>query len=561
MKRLLLALGVLLTLLTPLITLADHEAIPRPGLVPGAVPALVQRYDGNAPDYVAIANIARYRPRQLAPNLVIPDASIGNSTILTTGNRNGWDVFNFPNRGSQRARDDANFATFTLSRPAVVAIIWRNSGTYRPAWLANQGWVLSSQSVSVNRGSTVVYPVYTKSVPAGVFTLPGPYDEGLCAGTNCTATEVSPRPYPINLPWLAFAEASGQPSAAPVVPAGKTVPVANQTCPAWVHDLYQTTGPDGTLYPTWHQSIDPIYWCYFRHEHGSNPLNAFPAGDYEPPYGYLASGMLIPGTTIPMTENHWGHKGYSFQTKDPAPNNLWFYITQHFGTTGVARANTCLQRFHLVDIQIRNASRTETLVHLQFMGDYGRSIASLLGNGVGGPYTPTACPNGNAATGITTSTPSRQIPLNTFENYEPWTFNRFGTYEEVLGIIGAFTVNSTDAIQNCPDYTCDTPRTTTQGTGTARHLTFAGFKVVDPGHTPDGHFCTDGMAMMVVDCAATGAVEQYVKPGFSYDATIASSPPATGHWAGTRWGNSLNPVSGSFPEDPEGSIRETLGPN
>jgi hypothetical protein len=347
-----------------------------------------------------------------------------------------------------------------------------------------------------------------------------------------------------------------------VLPAGQVdVPMPNQTCPAWVHDLYQTLGPDGKLYPTWHPSIDPIYWCYFRHEHGSDPKIAFPNGDYMPAYGYLNSGMMIPGTTIPMTENHWGYKGYAFNAKEP-DGGKWFYVTQHFGTTGVARVNTCLQRYHLVDIQVRSADRTETLAHLQFMGDYGVSRAALLGNGVGDEYRPTACPDGNAALNQTRSIPSRQVPLNTFESYEPWMFDKFGSLDDVLGLHGAFTTNTNDAIHNCPDLFCDTPRVTTQGTGTARLFTFSDFKIIDPGHTADGHFCTDHLATMLMDCDDPMAVEQFVTPGFSYDSSIASSPPATGHWAGgVRWGDALNPVAGAFPQDPEGSIRETLGPN
>ena len=55
-----------------------------------------------------------------------------------------------------------------------------------------------------------------------------------------------------------MAEQGGVPSAPPSVPAGQATPVPNETCPAWVHDQYVTTGPDGRIYPTWHPQIDPV---------------------------------------------------------------------------------------------------------------------------------------------------------------------------------------------------------------------------------------------------------------------------------------------------------------
>lgn len=71
------------------------------------------------------------------------------------------------------------------------------------------------------------------------------------------------------------------------------VPKPNTKCPRWLHEMYitkpdpvhteSTMNPDEPLYwKTWHPSIDPIYWCYFDHEHGDYP------GDMLPTFGYTA---------------------------------------------------------------------------------------------------------------------------------------------------------------------------------------------------------------------------------------------------------------------------------
>lgn len=76
--------------------------------------------------------------------------------------------------------------------------------------------------------------------------------------------------------------------------------VPNETCPDWVHDLYVTKSHDGDVaeiekvlpyWRTWHPQIDPMFWCYFTHEHGSFP------GKYEPALGYTAWKTLDSSTT------------------------------------------------------------------------------------------------------------------------------------------------------------------------------------------------------------------------------------------------------------------------
>ncbi|WP_202382016.1 hypothetical protein [Leucobacter chromiireducens] len=55
-------------------------------------------------------------------------------------------------------------------------------------------------------------------------------------------------------------------------------PAAVDTCPAALHASYQTIGPDGKIYPTWHpaQVTDPATGetCSFGHEHGADPRSS-----------------------------------------------------------------------------------------------------------------------------------------------------------------------------------------------------------------------------------------------------------------------------------------------
>ncbi len=184
-------------------------------VVPSAQPTLLSRYDGHALDYWAtLPAVPRYYPRQFAAGMLLPDAAQGTWQVTNAGAWSGWDVFNFSNRGSERARDMAEFASFTLNRPATVALVWRG-GTFIPQWLAAEGWTKATQTVSVARPGTELQPrtyaVYTKVFSAGQWWLPASYDTGACGSTGICIN-------PINLPYVLFAEESGQPTPAPLVP-------------------------------------------------------------------------------------------------------------------------------------------------------------------------------------------------------------------------------------------------------------------------------------------------------------------------------------------------------
>lgn len=120
-------------------------------------------------------------------------------------------------------------------------------------------------------------------MPAGALTLGAP--------------EGADRNYRVLL-----AEADGRPSPAPAVPVGLEVPVPNGACPAWVHDQYAAEGHDGRTYRSWHPQLDPVHWCAFGHEHGSDPG---PIG-YAPTFEYVAAHR-------PQSEMHEGFKGFAIE--------------------------------------------------------------------------------------------------------------------------------------------------------------------------------------------------------------------------------------------------------
>src|SRR5262249_48533407 len=204
-------------------------------------------------------------PRQCVGGAVMPDASWGGQRVDDAGPYAGWDVLPTPNEGITRIADRSDWLAMRLNRPAVLTVVWRCCPT-PPSWLA--GWQPGAPVV-VNGQSL---PTFTRRFDAGDVTLGGAYDQGAVPDPHATRDTY----------WVLLAEQDGRPSADPAVPAGQQVPQPNQTCPAWVHDQYTTTGPDGRRYATWHPQIDPVYWCYFPHDHGSDPSPLSPG--HQPPY-------------------------------------------------------------------------------------------------------------------------------------------------------------------------------------------------------------------------------------------------------------------------------------
>ena len=341
-----------------------------------------------------------------------------------------------------------DWLTLTLNRPALLTI----PGT-RLSWMTD--W-------------TQVPGGYSKTFPAGVVVL-GPPSGSV-------------------YPSVTITEANGQPSPVPTTSAGQPVPAPNQPCPAWVHDQYTATGPDGISYPTWHPQIDPVYWCYFGHEHGSKP-----ADGASPLYGYTAAKNGMP-------EPHAGFKTYTV-----ADGLARWTITQHFGTGGVGRACT---RFHTLDVSYTVSGSLKADLH--FMGDFGKGKFVL-----GSTATPITGCTVNQATLPTNG--ARNINLAGNQGYEPW---RTDLSRVVLGFTSpALTFDTGDPQTSCADGACLSV-VRGAGSGTDHRVSLGRPLRIQATAGASGVFFTDPMGRRFVSEADSGATRQYVEPGLN-----VSSPP------------------------------------
>lgn len=327
---------------------------------------------------------------------------------------------------------------------------------------------------------------FSKVFPAGVAQLGPP----------------SGRVYSVQL-----AEADGSPSPVPDVPAGQVAPVAGQRCPAWVHDQYQATGPDGISYRTWHPQIDPVYWCTFGHDHGTRP----PAG-FQPVYGYTASRHG-------MTEPHVGFKTNTIQT---AADTYWV-ITQHFGTSGLGRACT---QFHTVDVAYLQGGDLKADLH--FMGDFGKgqTIALQVTRDI------TGCPVDQSKI---TSGGARKLHLLDNKGYEAWRLD-----DSALNIgldLRDTTFYTGDALTACASTACTSliPRPVANYGVDHRVSLEPGLKLSGTGGT-SGVFYSDPLGRTLVSQDTPGATQQYIEPGLA----VTDTSPHRTCWTADAWGGPLH---------------------
>ncbi len=424
----------------------------------------------------------KYWPRSFRKGLDIepdPDRTVA---VDSPGRYGGWDVLSpstrweFLNYGP---RDD--WMHFTLNRPAQVAVVWRDDEA-PPAWLS--GWDV---------GGTVIIDgdvrtVYEKAYPAGAVSL----------GT----VEVSGDWRRMYLVLLA--EQNGRPSPAPPTPSGYEAR-PNTTCPPWVHDLYTTTGPDGREYGTWHPQIDPVYWCYFGHEHGSNP-DLIP-GSPKVPYQYTAE-------RVPQLEPDAGFKEFIF--KDMT-GNYWVRFVIHSNS---AHDRRVCARFHTLIVTIYDLAGNEKF-SASFKNDYGAAFSTSDGGDV--LLNPSGCGYSMAALADEVGD-YRSRSLNVGQasrNYERWASRDDIPSVVNLGMIDfdhRFDIRN--PMSHCVDFACNDValRDVERDNGTRRTLGMASWRGAfsfDADHAlGTGEYFTDPFATRRVDPSAWNAVRQYVEPGF-----------------------------------------------
>jgi hypothetical protein len=355
---------------------------------------------------------------------------------------------------------------------------------------------------------------FKKSFPKGDVKLGSPGK----AGTDKAYTVV-------------FAEANGTATSAPTLatnaPAGSTLPVANETCPAWLDSLYSTPGPDGVMYKSWHPQIDPAYWCYFRHEHGSDPaLVGLPGWALE----YVAA------KNNNQMEIHEGFKGIAIRDTE---HGYGWYFNVHSETHDLHRV--CTQK-HTVVIIVTDLKKTypdNVVAMLGYKGDFG---ASQINQDIAGKHpliqgTGTCAKQSDIEAAVQGEYFKRIRVKNAGDgqdrngDYEKWQ----GGLNPTLGMDVAdwfdggsekghefpkFEIDIRNPSTTCSDLTCS-QTVTNDSHGDERTLFVPNMtlkyngtvKLLDPDG--DGTFYTDVYGKVARQATDSDAIKQYMKPGLN----------------------------------------------
>ena len=155
-----------------------------------------------------------------------------------------------------------------------------------------------------------------------------------------------------------------------------TRPVPNRECPTWLHNLWRAESRNSTTatdleqpmyWRTWHPSIDPVYWCYYNHEHGSYP------GNYRPLFGYTAWNN--PDNTTHdgrQHESHEGFKVFSFPVSSSG-RTRYVIITVHMHLAVPRRFDV---RHHTVIFAVLDED-WKLEMELQMKMDFGAAMGTL----------------------------------------------------------------------------------------------------------------------------------------------------------------------------------------
>jgi hypothetical protein len=240
----------------------------------------------------------------------------------------------------------------------VIGTVGNLSATTLKGLAASTGWNTSCQGTS----PTSVPPTATSAPPTATKTP-------TLIPPTATPTSILPTATSTSLPPTATSippTATTVPPTATPDPGSTPIPVAGQLCPAWVHDRYTTTGPDGNTYPTWHPQVDPEFGCFFNHEHGDDPRTSL-ADPGLPAFGYINAVAQEDHT------NHEPHNGFKVFVVNKGTTNdegrtarVSTRLIVHMGTGGVARFD---RQFHSLEFDL--VADDGHYVHIQGMADTG----------------------------------------------------------------------------------------------------------------------------------------------------------------------------------------------
>ncbi len=415
-----------------------------------------------------------------------------------------WDELDLPGWWSDSTR--ADWLRVSLNRDATVGIL----AAKRLPWM-DAGWV---EGLLPDKNTKT----FKKSFTKGDVKLGSPGK----AGTDKAYTVV-------------FAEANGTATLAPTLatnaPTGATLPIANDTCPAWLDNLYSTIGPDGISYKSWHPQIDPVYWCYFRHEHGSDPaLVGLPGWALE----YVAA------KNNNQMEIHEGFKGIAIRDTE---HGFGWYINVHSETHDLHRVCTQKHTVVMIVTDLKKTYPDNIVAMLGYKGDFG---ASQINQDIAGKHpeiqgTAATCPKQSDITAAVQGEYFKRIRVKNAGDgqdrngdYEKWQ----GGLNPTLGMDVAdwfdggsekghafpkFEIDIRNPSTTCNDLTCSqtvtndshgdertffVPNMTLKYNDTIRLLDqFDG--------TADGYFYTDVYGKAQRQATDADAIKQYIKPGLN----------------------------------------------
>ena len=394
-----------------------------------------------------------------------------------------WDAM-YLHSGMFRDYTREDWLHIELARPAQVMVLW--DGDEAGSWLSDWDQVVN------DRGDLA----FVKSVPAGELVLGAKEGKGTFN--------------------LYFGEADSSAPQMPAIPDGMSTPVPNELCPEWVHDTYTAVGPDSNVYRTWHPQVDPRYWCYFGHEHGSDPqIASFPAA-----FGYVAFNNYR------QDESHRGFKGFVVKH-----GSVYWYINFHALTGAHRRA--CVD-LHTVVFSAFAAATGEKLAEIAYKGDFGESRATVTPSGFDdNPLLTNPNSDCNQSTiaekGTRAEKEIRVLNDERFgdRGYEKWRL----VGKDFLGLSfnsDFIEMDIRDPMSGCDGLACEqiiftgsnpevASRKSIRRTLNFRNgITLYWQESLDPDL--DGFFCTDAKGNEAVEMNADGScpdnsVRQFIKPG------------------------------------------------
>jgi hypothetical protein len=266
-----------------------------------------------------------------------------------------------------------------------------------------------------------------------------------------------------------------------------------------------------------------------------------------------------------MPEPHEQFKSMGFTTAATDGVTYDVLMTFHFGTSNAQRG-ACNRR-HEVRLMVARDDSGELQADVTWHADFGATIRNTSDPPEPLDLTGIGCANQADIQGQSAS--NKLIAVGTgpadpgLVMYYPW---RQSTRPATLGVQGVFLMNTPDLMTACKDMQCSA-NVPTGAKGASIFGQFSNtFGIRNPAQT--GNFCTDALGEDLMDCAAQGAVPQYLRPGInltfqsqSVNDSIVNGPGYGSVFDG--WYTvSLNPPSGNASRSNSVELEQSIqGPN